>query len=105
MSRTAGPADRDSSLGIRAKITLTAVSLVATVLLAEGVARLLLPVQQVVEVEPATSRHSHPGSTEEREQERNIDGVMDWSGNQGVRLHPRVRATIRNPSPRVPTAW
>ena len=55
--------------------------------MAEGAARLLLPVQQVVEVKPSTIRHSRPGPpVEEREQERGIDVLINWSGHQGVRL-------------------
>ena len=98
MSRTADGADQKSSSGIPAKIALAVVSLVATVLLAEGVARLLLPVQQVVEVEAATPRRSHPGSLEEREQEQGIDVLIDRSGEYGVRLHPGIRATIHDHS-------
>lgn len=92
-----GPRQK-SLLGIPAKIGLAVVSLMATILVAEGLARLLLPVQQVVEIEPATTRSSRPGTVEEREQERGIDVVIDWSGHQGVRLHPGIRAMIRNHS-------
>ncbi len=77
-----------------AKVALAVVSLLATVLVAEGIARLLLPVQQMVEVEAVTTRSSRPGPVKETEQERNIDVVIDRSGDHGVRLYPGVRATI-----------
>ena len=96
MSNAADGLKRKSPPKIWAKIGLSILSLVATVLLAEGAARLLLPVQQIVEVEPSTTRHSRPGAVEEREQERGIDVLIDWSGQEGVRLFPGVRATIHN---------
>jgi lysophospholipase L1-like esterase len=96
MSNVADGLIRKRSRKVWAKIVLAVLSLVATVLLAEGVARLLLPVQQLVEVESSTTRRSRPGPVEEREQERGIDVLIDWSGHEGVRLHPAVRATIHN---------
>jgi lysophospholipase L1-like esterase len=79
-----------------ARLALALGSLVVTVLGAEAVARIVLPPQQLVEVEPATVRQSRPGPTEEREQEEGIDVLIDWSGHYGIRLYPGVRATIRN---------
>jgi lysophospholipase L1-like esterase len=96
MSRTVDGADTKRSPGIWAKIAVAVVSLVATVLLAEGAARLFLPVQQVVEVEPAITQHSRPGAVAQKEQEHGIDVLIDWSGQHGVRLNPGVRATIHN---------
>jgi len=96
MSNVGNGVDRKRPPKIWSKIGLAMLSLVATVLLAEGIARLLLPVQQVVEVEPSTIMRSRPGPVEEREQEHGIDVLIDWSGHQGVRLYPGVRATIHN---------
>jgi hypothetical protein len=90
------PGGRRRFAGLWWKLLLALASAAASLLVAEGVAWLVLPAQQVVEVEPATIRSSRPGPTEEREQERGIDVVIDWSGHHGVRLHPGVRATIRN---------
>jgi hypothetical protein len=69
-----------------------AIALVA----AEGIARLLLPQQQLVEIEPVVTRQRGVGPTEEREQQSGIDVLLDWSGQHGVRLNPNVRATIRS---------
>ena len=96
MSRTVDGADTRRFPGLLAKIAVAVVSLAATLLLAEGAARLFLPAQQVVEVESATTRSSHPGAVEEKDQERGIDVLLDWSGRHGIRLHPGVRATIHN---------
>ena len=96
MSRTAADPVEKKSPGILARIAIAVVSLVATVLVAEGTARLLLPVQQIVEVEAVTPRSSRPGPLEEKEQEHGIDVVIDRSGDHGVRLFPGVRATIHD---------
>lgn len=96
MSRAAGGPDPRNSHGVVAKVALAVVSLLATVLVAEGVARLLLPVQQMVEVEAVTTRSSRPGPVKETEQEQNIDVVIDRTGDHGVRLYPGVRATIHD---------
>lgn len=96
MSHAADGPDPKSSPGVMAKVGLAVVSLLATVLVAEGVARLLLPVQQMVEVEAVTTRSSRPGPVKETEQERNIDVVIDRSGDHGVRLYPGVRAVIHD---------
>ncbi len=96
MRRTVDGAHTRRSPGILAKIAVAVVSLGATLLLAEGAARLFLPAQQVVEVESVTTRSSHPGAVEEKEQERGIDVLLDWSGQHGIRLHPGVRATVHN---------
>ncbi len=98
MGGTFDGADNRKSPGISAKIAIAVVSLAATVLLAEGAARLILPVQQVVEVESSISRRSRPGVVVEKEQDVGIEIVMDLSGRHGVRLNPGVRATIRNHS-------
>jgi lysophospholipase L1-like esterase len=78
------------------KLAIALGSLLGTLLVAEVIARLVLPPPQLVEVEPATIREGIPGPTEEREQEQGIDVVIDWSGPHGVRLYPNLRATIRN---------
>jgi len=96
MSHTADGPVQKKSPGILARIAVAVVSLVATVLVAEGTARLLLPVQQIVEVEAVTPRSSLPGPVKETEQERGIDVVIDWSGHRGVRLYPGIRATIHD---------
>jgi len=75
---------------------LAVASLAFALLAAEGIARLLLPPPQLVEVEPAAIRRSGDGPTEEREQRSGIDVLLDWSGPHGVRLTPNVRATIRS---------
>lgn len=71
-------------------------SAAVTAAVAEGLARLLLPPPQLVDVESTAVRRSRPGPPEEREQENGIDVLLDWSGPHGVRLHPGVRATIHN---------
>lgn len=71
-------------------------STAVTAAVAEGLARLLLPPQQLVDVESTAVRRSRPGPPEIREQENGIDILLDWSGPHGVRLHPGVRATIHN---------
>jgi lysophospholipase L1-like esterase len=96
MSRTIDGADTKRSPGIRAKIAVAMVSFFVTVLLAEGAARLFLPAQQVVEVESLVTLRSRPGTVAEKEQERGIDVLLDWSGQHGIRLNPGVRATIHN---------
>ncbi len=95
MSRTADRQHQSPS-GFLAKVVLAIGSLAVTVFAAEGVARLVLPVQQVVEVESVGPRRGDPGSLREIEQERSIDLVIDWSGSHGVRLNPRIRATIHD---------
>jgi lysophospholipase L1-like esterase len=80
------------------KIGSAVAAFVLTLLLAEGVARLLLPTPQVVEVDPVEARTASGGDVEEREQERGIDVLIDWTGHRGVRLNPNVRATIRDHS-------
>jgi lysophospholipase L1-like esterase len=96
MSEQRGSGRRRRFRGLLARLGLVLGSLAVTVLAAEVVARIVLPPQQLVEVEPATVRQSRPGPTEEREQEKGIDVVIDWSGHHGIRLYPGVRATIRN---------
>lgn len=98
MSQTAEGPPKRKSPGIPAKIAVSVVSLGATLLVAEGAARLFLPAQQVVEVESAVTRSSLPGTVAEKEQERGIDVLLDWSGQHGIRLNPGVRATIHNHS-------
>ena len=78
------------------RLALALASLACVLLIAEGVARLLLPTQQLVEVEATEVRRSGDGPVEEREQQAGIDVLLDWSGQHGVRLTPNVRATIRN---------
>jgi lysophospholipase L1-like esterase len=96
MSEQRGRGDRPRFRGLVWRLALVLGSLVGMALVAEAIARIVLPPQQIVEVEPATVRRSSPGHTEEREQERGIDVVIDWSGHHGIRLNPGVRATIRN---------
>ncbi len=96
MGRTVEGAHTRRSPGFPARIALAMVSLVATLFLAEGAARLFLPAQQVVEVESLVTRQSRPGTVAEKEQERGIDVLLDWSGPHGIRLNPGVRATIHN---------
>jgi lysophospholipase L1-like esterase len=80
------------------KIGCAVAALLLTLAGAEAVARVVLPAPQVVEVESPEARTAAPGATEDREQERGIDVLLDWSGHRGVRLNPNVRATIRNHS-------
>ena len=96
MSHSADGPDHRNSPGVVAKIVLAVVSVAATVLVAEGVARLLLPVQQVVEVEAVTTRSSRPGPVKETEEKHGINVVIDRTGDHGVRLFPGVRATIHD---------
>jgi lysophospholipase L1-like esterase len=77
------------------RLLLAVASLALVLLAAEGIARLVLPPQQEVEVEAADVRRGSRGPTEEREQQAGIDVLLDWSGSHGVRLTPNVRATIR----------
>jgi hypothetical protein len=84
-----------SSLSTVWRVVLALASLVLVLLSAEGVARMLLPPQQLVEVEASDVRRGWNGPTEEREQREGIDVLLDWSGEHGVRLAPNVRATIR----------
>jgi len=81
--------------GTGAKIALGVVSAVLTIVLAGAVSRLLIPPQQTVEVKATTTRHRQPGPVEERSDD-NVNVIIDWSGPHGVRVHPNVRATIRN---------
>ena len=80
------------------KIATAVTALVLALLVAEAMARLLLTSPQVVEIEAGEARTATPGAVDEREQERGIDVLLDWSGHRGVRLNPNVRATIRNHS-------
>lgn len=91
-------AHRSATAPVRAvwRWLLAVASLAFALLAAEGIARLLLPPPQLVEVEPAAIRRSEDGPTEEREQRSGIDVLLDWSGPHGVRLTPNVRATIRS---------
>ncbi len=75
---------------------LAMASLLIALVAAEGIARLLLPQQQLVEVEPATTRQGGGGPPQEREQQSGIDVLLDWSGPHGVRLNSNVRATIHS---------
>jgi lysophospholipase L1-like esterase len=84
------------SLSTLWRVALALASLVLVLLAAEGLARLLLPPQQLVEVEASNIRQGRNGPTEEREQREGIDVLLDWSGEHGVRLTPNVRATIRS---------
>jgi lysophospholipase L1-like esterase len=88
--------DRTSRSGLWAKIALAVLSLAATLLVAEGAARLVLPPHQIVEIESAVTRTTRSVALEERTQEHGIDVLIDWSGEHGIRLHPGVRATIHN---------
>lgn len=78
-----------------ARLGLAVLSLVLALGAAELAARLLLPPAQVVEVDPVATAEV-PETVVEREQEGGINVLIDWSGHHGVRLFPRVRATIRN---------
>jgi lysophospholipase L1-like esterase len=78
------------------RLLLVVGSLMLVALVAEAIARLVLPPQQLVEVAPVPTRERESTPTEEREQEFGIDVLLDWSGPHGVRLQPHVRATIRN---------
>ncbi len=78
-----------------ARAAAAVVSLLLVLSIAEVGARLVLPPQQVVEVEPAPDRPV-PEALEEREQEGGIDVLLDWSGPHGLRLNPLVRATIHD---------
>jgi lysophospholipase L1-like esterase len=71
-------------------------SLLATLVAAELVARMVLPPQQLVEVEHVDALPAADGPVEEREQEQWIDVVIDSSGHYGQRLNPNMRAVIRN---------
>ena len=72
------------------------VSLLATLAAAELVARLILPPQQLVEVEHVNRVPSVEGPVEEHERDQEIDVVIDTSGHYGRRLNPNMRAVIRN---------
>jgi len=80
------------------KIGTALLALLLALLAAEGVARLVLPRPQVVEVEAPEARTATPGAIQDREQDRGIDVLLDWSGHRGVRLNPNVRATIHDHS-------
>ena len=92
------PPERSAVLSHRTlgRVVLVVASLTLGLVAAEGVARLVLPPQQLVEVEASQVRRGGDGPTEEREQRAGIDVLLDWSGEHGVRLTPNVRATIRN---------
>jgi hypothetical protein len=81
---------------VAVRLSLVTVSLAATLLVAEGVARLVLPVQQTVDVKSSTIRTGGASPVEEREDESEIAFLVEWGGEYGVRLSPGVRATVKN---------
>jgi lysophospholipase L1-like esterase len=72
------------------------VSLFLTLVIAEAVARAVLPRTQLVEVEEIEKRESRGGPMVEREDERGINVLLEFRENRSVRVNPNVRATIRN---------
>ncbi len=78
-----------------ARLLTLAVALVATLALCELGARLVLPRRQVVEVAPVPPAAVAAGPVRNAEQAGGIDVLLDWSGPRGLRLHPNVRAVIR----------
>jgi lysophospholipase L1-like esterase len=60
-------------------------------------ARLLLPSPRTVEITNVAPLEAAPEEIKAVEQNSGIDSVFRW-GPQGVRLHPNIRATIRNHS-------
>jgi len=80
---------------IGARLLTLAVALLAALALCELGARLLLPRRQVVEVAPVPPAAVAGGPVRDAEQTGGIDVLLDWSGPRGLRLHPNVRAVIR----------
>lgn len=82
--------------GFGARLLALAAALLITLALCELGARLLLPRRQVVEVAPVPPAAVATGPMREVEQTGGIDVLLDWSGPRGLRLHPNVRAVIRD---------
>ncbi len=77
-------------------LSISFISLLLVFVLLEATARVLLPPQVIVRVE--SNKKTTPSNAPQRSvtQENGfIDSIMDWSGQQGVRLRPNMTALIK----------
>lgn len=79
-----------------ARLSLVLGSIAATLLLCELLARVLLPPQQVVEIQRNSLSPSQVPRSSLVEDDGRIDSVIDWSGHYGIRLRPNLSVTIKN---------
>lgn len=74
--------------------TIAIAALCVTAAIGEGVARIVLPPQQTVEIENVQKAVSSPAEAPKSiEETGHIDSVFEW-GHQGIRLRPNIHATI-----------
>src|SRR5262249_29177976 len=79
-----------------ARLSLVLGSATGTLLVCELLARVLLPPQQVVQIELKPVSPSQAARNSLVEEDGHIDSVIDWSGHYGIRLRPNLSVTIKN---------